>query len=158
MRNKEFLGSLSGLWKELLQMRGWELTLHQSHNKRASEGPFKREERVNKNILCVKKKMKKTNTAYGYQGQIMERNLGFGVRKTQVRIPSLSSCVTVYQFLNLSEPQLSHLQNGDKSTCWTELLWRWERRRMWRAQHGMERRAQQRRLTYYGMCTDKQEN
>lgn len=115
MRNKEFLGSLSGLWKELLQMRGWELTLHQSHNKRASEGPFKREERVNKNILCVKKKMKKTNTAYGYQGQIMERNLGFGVRKTQVRIPSLSSCVTVYQFLNLSEPQLSHLQ-GEEDT------------------------------------------
>lgn len=97
-------------------MRGWgTLTLHQSHNKRASEGPF-REERVNKNILCVKKKMKKTNTAYGYQGQIMERNLGFGVHKTQVRIPSLSSCVTVNQFLNLSEPQLSH-QNGDKSTC-----------------------------------------
>ena len=122
MRNEELLGSLSGLWKELLQMRSWELTLHQSHDKRATEGPFQREKRVNKNILCVNKKMKKTNTAYWYQGQIMERNLGFGVRKTQVRVPSLSSCVTVNQFLNLSEPQLSHLQNGDKTTCLTEPL------------------------------------
>ena len=50
----------------------------------------------------------------------MQRDVG--LESARPRFPSLNSCVTVNTFLNLSEPQFSHLQNGDKTTCFTGLL------------------------------------
>ena len=105
-----------------LANEGLELMLHQSHDKCACEGPFQRKKRVNKNILCVKKKMKKPTRPMGTRGKQWKEIWVLESTRPRLEFRHLVSCVTVNQFLNLSEPQLSHLQNGDKTTCLTEPL------------------------------------